>query len=385
MAVFAFMAANMISNPIVAGYALSLGAGAGMMSAIASLNAFSALITRPFLGNIADRVDKYKFTQAGLILMTIGALPQVLAPNALVLGIGRICLGLGFTLSSISLPAWLSSLVPENQIGRAIGIYGTIHAIGMALAPTLGILLYQSLGYRAAFVGMLIFAASAFVLLKCAKREKTDMKTEEVDADRKVIDGASKEAAKEKKKFRLVCAETVPVSCIAMFLCMPYCATQVYIVQYAEMKNIAVMVSLFFPVYASFLAVLRTVISKRVDRIPFRYFFWISMAGMVIFLCGMTVMKSNIVLCIMSLILAVSYGLINTICQSKAILLAGRGNEGIGNSTFYLGLDIGMTAGSMVGGVLITRLPVNLFYPSMLVLVPVCIIIYMLSIRKQNI
>lgn len=410
IAAFTFMAANMISNPIVAGYALALGAGAGAMSTITGLNSLSALCTRPFLGNWADRVDKYKFTQVGLILMAIGAALQVVAPGAAVLSAGRIILGLGFTCSSISLPAWLSSLVPENQIGRAIGLYGTTHAIGMALAPTLGIILYQTFGYRSAFIVMLALAVSAFVLLKIVRSDKSVQdprmtekaeQSETAASDTAGIETASEvkstdteiitETAEEKpakpakKKLQLLCMPTVPVSSIAMFLCMPYCATQAYLVQYTEMKGIVVFASLFFPTYAGFLAILRTTISKKVDKIPFKYFFYIAMVCMTIYLLGMTVMRNNVMMCVMSLFLAISYGLINTVCQSQAIILAGRGNEGIGNSTFYLGLDIGMTGGAMIGGVLISKLPVDMFFPSMLVVIPICIVIYVFFIRKQGI
>ncbi len=151
------------------------------------------------------------------------------------------------------------------------------------------------------------------------------------------------------------------------------------------MKGIVVFASLFFPTYAGFLAILRSTISKKVDKIPFKYFFWLSMVCMAIYLLGMTTMRNNVMMCVMSLFLAISYGLINTVCQSQAIILAGRGNEGIGNSTFYLGLDIGMTGGAMIGGVLISKLPVDMFFPSMLVVIPICIVIYVFFIRKQGI
>lgn len=362
-----FMISNMLPNPIVAGYAVYLGAGAALMSIIGGLNSFCALIARPFVGNLADAVSKRSLMLSGLVIMGVGSLLHLFALNAYWLAAGRIISGIGFTCCSVCMPAWIALKVPRERLGQAIGIYGTMNAIAMAIGPTLGVFTYQNYNYGVSFTLLTILtfgAVSSVFFIKGNRRSDASLK-------------------KEKRKFTLVLGSVVPISLISMFMCIPYFATQVYIVQYSEVRDLDITVGLFFPVYAVVLAVTRTAIGSVVDRIKFKYFFWVAIASMTAFPLIMSVMNSNLVMFLAIICLALGYGSIYPVCQAKAILIAGPGNEGLGNSTFFMGLDIGVTLGGVLGGVLFSNLPVEWFYPSLLFIIPICIAIYMLFIRNK--
>ena len=70
------------------------------------------------------------------------------------------------------------------------------------------------------------------------------------------------------------------------------------------------------------------------------------------------------------------YGMMCSICQSTAILLAGKEKRGLANSTYYIGLDLGMALGPAIGGFLFGNLNLSLFYPALLLTVPLAIIVY---------
>ncbi len=59
-----------------------------------------------------------------------------------------------------------------------------------------------------------------------------------------------------------------------------------------------------------------------------------------------------------------------SVCQSNAILVAGKGRRGLANSTYYMGLDLGMTLGPVIGGMLMGNISVKWFYPDLLVTIP---------------
>ena len=68
-----------------------------------------------------------------------------------------------------------------------------------------------------------------------------------------------------------------------------------------------------------------------------------------------------------------------SVCQSTAILLAGEGKRGLANSTYYIGLDLGMTLGPMLGGILFGNIELKWFYPVLLICVPLGIVVYILG------
>ena len=74
--------------------------------------------------------------------------------------------------------------------------------------------------------------------------------------------------------------------------------------------------------------------------------------------------------------LAGGYGVMSSVCQSTAILLAGREKRGLANSTYYIGVDLGMTLGPMIGGVLYGGADIRWFYPALAVTMPLAAAVY---------
>ena len=88
-------------------------------------------------------------------------------------------------------------------------------------------------------------------------------------------------------------------------------------------------------------------------------------------------MKNNVLMFLASFFMAGGYGIMCSVCQSTAMLLAGKEKRGLANSTYYIGLDLGMTLGPMIGGVLYGSLDIQWFYPVLLITVPLVILVYL--------
>ena len=63
--------------------------------------------------------------------------------------------------------------------------------------------------------------------------------------------------------------------------------------------------------------------------------------------------------------------------------MAGEGHRGLANSTYYVGLDLGMTLGPVIGGFLYGNLDLAWFYPALLLTVPPAVLVYPLFMRKK--
>ena len=173
--------------------------------------------------------------------------------------------------------------------------------------------------------------------------------------------------------------KVLPIAVIIMLFAIPYCATQSFLVSYVTAKSLNVTVSLFFPVYAAILLVLRLSLRDWFDKKPFAFFLLGSSGCALISIALLTVMHSTPVMLLAAAFMAGGYGIMCSVCQSAAILLAGPGKRGLANSTYYIGLDLGMALGPILGGVLYGAVAIGLFYPILAVTVPIGIVVYLLS------
>ena len=376
---FFFMFSPMLTTPLIAGYAEELGAGALLMGMIGGLMNLCSLFCRPFAGNLADIISKYHLTTIGSALSCLALLIYVLAPSSGWIIVGRLIHGVGYSFCSVCMSTWMSNMLPLDKVGTGMGLYGTMNALGMAIAPSVGIALYQRFGYRASF----IFALAATLLIIVIIQFITDRG----EPKRKLRDGAeSGPYAAEQRRFSLefVDIKVLPLAAIIMLFTIPYYATQSFLVSYSEARQLPVTYSLFFPIYAGALLVLRLSLKSLFDKVRFRYFLGGSVlsAAASIFLLG--IMRNNFQMVMASIFMAGGYGLMCSICQSTAILMAGVERRGLANSTYYVGLDLGMAIGPIIGGYLYGNIPLNLFYPCLMVTLPMIVAVYWIFLKKKG-
>jgi MFS family permease len=88
---------------------------------------------------------------AGLALFAVASAACAVAPTVPALVAARAAQGLGAALMTSLAMAFVAGTVPREQTGRAMGLLGTMSAIGTALGPSLGGLLAHALGWPAIF------------------------------------------------------------------------------------------------------------------------------------------------------------------------------------------------------------------------------------------
>lgn len=343
VASFFYMSCSFIATPLIASYSESLGAGAVFMGVIGATFNTVALLSRPFVGNLADRLSRAHLSTIGAALMLVGSAGYVLAPAAWVVMAARIVHGLGMSCCSICMSTWIAGLLPKENTGAGMGLYGATNALGQAVAPALGVLIVIH------FVG-----------------------------DK----GAPHPAAAKKRRRGLVAPNVVPVGLIIMLFAIPYCATQTYLVSYIAARGLSVHAGWFFPFYAIVLLVLRLALADMFDKKPFRFFLGVSACCALLSFFLLTTMQSNLALLAAAVCMAGGYGIMCPVCQSAAVLLVDESERGLGNSTYYIGIDFGMAVGAFIGGLLYGYVPLVWFYPILALTVPAAIGVYLVC-RKR--
>jgi EmrB/QacA subfamily drug resistance transporter len=117
---------------------------------LAYLLAITCLIVS--VGRLGDLVGRRRLLLAGISLFTAAALLCGLAPALWLLLAARAAQGLGAAIMMALAMAFASEAAPQGKAGSAMGLLGTMSAIGTALGPSLGGVLIAGSGWRAIFL-----------------------------------------------------------------------------------------------------------------------------------------------------------------------------------------------------------------------------------------
>ncbi len=232
---FFYLSSPMLVTPLITGFSESLGASAAMMGLIGGLMNICALFCRPLVGHLADRISKFKLSCMGAGLMAISCIGYMVAWTPLFVIFSRIINGIGYSCCSVCMSTWMSNLLPKEKISSGMAMYGTMNALGMAIAPAIGVSLYERMGYKTAFLAATIFAALTILMIQFVRDKGEPMLPEQgppTDAHRRL---------------EIVEKKVVPVAIIIMLFAIPYCVTQSFLVSYVAAKKLNVTVSLFSP------------------------------------------------------------------------------------------------------------------------------------------
>lgn len=368
---FFFMFSNMYCNPLINGYAQDLGASSAFAGIIVGMMSIVAMFLRPIAGNLTDHFSKYRLSFIGGTLCFLGVFGYVITPNSGLLLLFRLVNGLGYVLCTVCMTTWLAYLVPIKHVGEAMSFYGLMNALAMACAPAVSINLYKVVGYRTAIIVSAISALMVVITVQFVGNRANPVIKQPVDK-------------KKKLHIKIIQRDAVPVALIVALFAIPYFATQADIVEYAEQRHLSIAVGAYFLIYAVVLLLSRLFLRNQFDTVRFQPWLILSTVATIFYLIMLTVMKTNIEMGLAAAGMAFGYGIIYSVCQSTAMMLAPDTERGLASSTFFLGLDIGMTLGPIIGGIIDSTLPVKYFYPVMLFIIPLIIIIFLVNRKKLN-
>ena len=116
-------------------------------------------------GSTADRLGRRRIFRIGLTLFTLGSLMCSLAPSLGWLIVARIIQALGGSmLNPVALSIVTNTFTEPKERARAIGMWGAVFGLSMALGPVIGGTLVSSIGWRAIFWVNVPIGIAALVL-----------------------------------------------------------------------------------------------------------------------------------------------------------------------------------------------------------------------------
>jgi len=104
------------------------------------------------MGWLGDRFGRQRLLGYGVLLFSVASLGCGLATHIGWLIAARVVQGLGGAMMMANTLALAIQVLPADRTGRAMGLLGTVSAIGTALGPALGGLLIAAAGWQALFL-----------------------------------------------------------------------------------------------------------------------------------------------------------------------------------------------------------------------------------------
>jgi MFS family permease len=103
-------------------------------------------------GSLADRLGRRRVFQAGLALFTVGSLLCSLAPGLGWLVAFRMLQAVGGSmLNPVALAIIANNFTDPVKRARAMGVWGSVFGISLAVGPVLGGVLVGTIGWRSIF------------------------------------------------------------------------------------------------------------------------------------------------------------------------------------------------------------------------------------------
>lgn len=129
---------------------------------LAYLLAITTLIVS--VGRLGDLVGRRRLLLGGIAIFTLASLLCAIAPTLGLLILARAAQGLGAAVMTALAMALVGETVAKARTGSAMGLLGTMSAIGTALGPALGGVLIAGFGWRAIFLATVPLGLLTFLL-----------------------------------------------------------------------------------------------------------------------------------------------------------------------------------------------------------------------------
>lgn len=145
-------------------YIVEVGGSESETGFIIGAFAITALLLRPFVGQIADRRGRKLLVLSGAgVLVASGLLYNTTTSVSSLLAL-RVFHGAGWAAVGTGLSTLIADIAPEARRGEAVGYYGMSTNLAMSIGPALGVVIQRARGFPTLFFSSAAAALMAVVL-----------------------------------------------------------------------------------------------------------------------------------------------------------------------------------------------------------------------------
>ena len=363
-------------NPLIASYAVHLGASAYLMGLITGLFFGVAFAMRPVAGPVLTWFDKRKLMILVFFIGVVANIGYTLFDNISGFIAFRLLHGLQYALVGILTMTLAGDNLPKEKMASGMGIYGLSSSLSMAIAPAIGISILnlgthfknESFGFTCIFLfGVIISLLGfipAFMLLP----------------DRKTKEEISSTGAWYRN---IVSVHTIPMATIMFFIYLGWSLYNVYIVEYAKELEISG-ISSFYTVLALVLLFIRPVSGYLTDRFGLAR---VLPPALIILAFSFIIIGSGRSIGAMltgAAIAAIGFGSFQPALNSMCILSETRLKHSVASNTLFIGIDIGLFIGPILGSIVYEMYNYSIMFKSASLMIIIALIIFILLLPSYH-
>ncbi len=336
--------ANFSVNPLVASYAVYLGASVFVMGLLTGLFFGVALSMRPVSGPVITKFDKRKLMILVFIIGGVANIGYALFENISAFILFRLIHGLQYALVGSLTMTLAGDNLPKGKMASGMGIYGLSGTIAMAIGPTIGMnilnfgtnLKGEGFGFTCVFLFSMIILFLG-VIPSCI-----------LLPDRKTKEDILSTGAWYKN---IATVHAVPLAIVMFFINMGWSLYNVYIIEFAKELEIPG-ISSFYTVLALVLLVSRPASGWLTDRFGLAK---VMVPAMIVFALSFIMIgfsRSIGQMLAGAAVAAVGFGSFQPALYSMCILSETTMRRSVASNTIYMGIDIGLFIGPILGSIL---------------------------------
>jgi MFS family permease len=310
----------------------------------------AAVIIRPLAGKWIQRFGKKLVLMSSLIIFT-GATFLYFIPDSLTgLLLLRFLHGLGFGMATTVCGTIIADIVPDSRRGEGMGYYTMSMNLAMVIGPFVGLTILGIWGITVTFFISICCALISLIFGLFITIPDIQMNTQPI-----VVQGTNRFSSFYE-------SSALRISLVGAFFALIYSAILSFVSVYAKEIGLQDVSSYFFVVYAVVLLLSRPFTGKWFDSYGANVIVYPAItsfaAGM--FLLGIA--NSPILFLLSAALIGLGWGTLFPIFQTIAIQKALPSNRGLATATFLSVFDLGIGVGSVVVGIIGTKLGFGSFY-----------------------
>ncbi|MFJ7725096.1 MFS transporter [Neobacillus sp. NPDC097160] len=336
---FVFMSFQMLI-PTLPPYIKSIGASGLEIGLVTALFSIGAVLSRPFIGFMLEYKPRKSLVITGAIMLLLVTILYPFSQVVLIFLLFRFVHGLVWGWSTTVNGTAAVDVIPNSRLGEGMGYYGLSITIGMIIAPSLGIFLYNitsftNLIYISAALGVI-----AIFLLTIVRYQTPE---------------AVLNTRKEELKFSYVGSSVEKSSWFPAFITiiinLGYGSVVTFIVIFGQERGIE-QIFLFYVFNAIMATLARPIAGKWFDEK--------GPIGLVLFCTSMTFIgmwvlsfaHSSLFIAIAGVLFGVGFGCLIPTLQSWALLMTPSKRRGVANGMIFSSIDLGIGLSGIIFGVL---------------------------------
>ncbi len=352
-----------------------LGGSEAVAGLAAALFSIIAVVFRPFIGWMLDNGKRKLILIIGLCGMALMPIGYLVLATLYLAFVCRMLHGASLAFSNTSTSTIATDIIPKSRFAEGMGMFGLATALATAVAPAIGLVLMDSMGFITLFLfaaGSIVIAFILFLMLKVPKVEvqKTPLRLK-----------------------GLFDKDALPASATALVFMLTYGALENFTAKFAAEENLP-SGGIFFAVMAAALLATRLLAGKETDRHGERFFVYACNGAMLVAFLMMGLVPHVVTYILAAVLAGFGFGGLEPALQSMAVAIAPPEKRGSANSTFLCAYDIGIGVGGGIAGQLISGLGYHPMFVLMTIFNILSVVIYVLwgrnhplsfTYRKQHI